>query len=115
VNGAVSVDWAPLRVLLAALLQANMPVSVDALVEVVWDGMPPSAADRTLRSHVGRLRRRLGTQAGRVVARAPGYLIRVEPAELDLVEFERLCQAAGTALQDAAWQSAGLPLLLAVN
>jgi hypothetical protein len=51
--------------------------------------MPPSAADRTLRSHVGRLRRLLGTQAGRVVARAPGYLIRVEPAELHLLEFER--------------------------
>jgi DNA-binding SARP family transcriptional activator len=106
-DAPVPVDGARLRVLLAALLlQANTSVSVDALVELVWDGMPPSGAERTLRSHIGRLRRVLGSQSGRVLARTPGYLIRVAPAELDVLEFERLCQAAGTGLREAAWQAA---------
>ena len=106
-GAAVPVDGARLRVLLAALLlQANTPVSADVLADAVWDGAPPPAAARTLRSHVGRLRRVLGPQAGRLVAREPGYLIRVAPTELDLREFERLCQAAGTALREMAWRSA---------
>ena len=106
-GAAMPVDGARLRVLLAALLlQANTPVSAEALADAVWDGAPPPAADRTLRSHVGRLRRVLGPQAERLTAREPGYQIRVAPAELDLTEFERLCQAAGTALRDGTWQSA---------
>ena len=106
-GATLPVDGARLRVLLAALLlQANTPVSAEALADAVWDGAPPPAADRTLRSHVGRLRRVLGPQAERLTAREPGYQIRVAPTELDLTEFERLCQAAGAALRDGAWQSA---------
>ena len=106
-GAAMPVDGARLRVLLAALLlQANTPVSAEALADAVWDGAPSPAAARTLRSHVGRLRRVLGPQAGRLVAREPGYLIRVAPTELDLTEFERLCQMAGTALREESWQSA---------
>jgi DNA-binding SARP family transcriptional activator len=103
----IPLEGARLRVLLAALLlQANTPVSVEALVDAVWGGTPAPAASRTLRSHVGRLRRALGPTAGRVVAREPGYLIRVEPQELDVLEFERLCRAAGAASREGAWQSA---------
>jgi DNA-binding SARP family transcriptional activator/tetratricopeptide (TPR) repeat protein len=106
-GGAVPVDGARLRVLLAALLlQAPKPVLGEALAEAVWDGAPPPGAARTLRSHVGRLRRVLGPEAGRLVALEPGYLIRAEPAELDVLEFERLCQVAGTALREKAWQTA---------
>jgi DNA-binding SARP family transcriptional activator len=95
------------RVLLATLLlNANSPVSLDALAETVWDGAPPPAAARTLRSHVGRLRRQLGTEAGRVAAREPGYLIRIEPAELDAEVFQMLCRDAGAALRVGMWAAA---------
>ena len=104
---AVPVDGARLRVLLAALLlRANTAVSAEELAEAVWDRDPPAGAARTLRSHVGRLRRLLGPEGGRVVARAPGYLIQVEPAELDVLEFERLCHAAGASLHERSWRSA---------
>jgi len=57
-GGAVSVAGSRLRVLLAALLlHANAPVPVEALAEAVWNGVPPPGADKTLRSHIGRLRR----------------------------------------------------------
>jgi DNA-binding SARP family transcriptional activator len=97
-----------LRVLLAALLlHANTPLSGDALAEVVWDGAPPPGFLATLRSHVRRLRRALGPAAGeRIEARDPGYLIRVDPAQLDVLCFEALCRDAGAALRTGAWARA---------
>ena len=103
----IPVQGARLRALLAGLLlQANTPVAAEVLADGVWDGKPPAAAARTLTSHVGRLRRLLGPQADRVEARANGYLIRVEQAELDILEFESLCRTASAALRHGAWKEA---------
>lgn len=97
-----------LRVLLAALLlHANTPISGEALAEAAWDGAPPPAALRTLRSHMARLRRMLGSEGGaRIKARAPGYLIRIEQLELDVLEFEALCHRASAALREQCWAEA---------
>jgi DNA-binding SARP family transcriptional activator/tetratricopeptide (TPR) repeat protein len=110
-NGAgdpVAVSGARQRALLASLLlSANVPVSCDALAETIWDGMPPPGAATTLRSHVTRLRRALGPEAGgRIRARDPGYLISVQNPELDVLEFEAACRLAGAARQTARWPEA---------
>ena len=103
----VEVPGPRLRMLLAALLlHANTPVSGEVLAEAVWDGAPGPAAVRTLRSHIARLRRLLGPEAGRVAAREPGYLIHAEPSELDVAVFEALCHDADTALRAGAWAEA---------
>jgi DNA-binding SARP family transcriptional activator/tetratricopeptide (TPR) repeat protein len=95
------------RVLLAALLlHANVPVPADALAEMVWDRSPPPGAVATLRSYVRRLRQALGSGAARVVARHPGYLIRVDQQELDVLEFEALCRDASAALRAGDWTNA---------
>src|ERR1022692_1268978 len=75
----VVVSGARQRALLASLLlSANVPVSPGALAEAVWDGSPPPGAPATLRSHIRRLRRALGPQAGaRITACDPGYLISI--------------------------------------
>ena len=99
-----------LRVLLVALLlQPNAPVSAETLADAVWDGAPPPAAVETLRSYIRRLRRALGPAgAARIEARDPGYLIRVRPAELDVLEFEDWCRQADAALRRRAWAQAGV-------
>jgi DNA-binding SARP family transcriptional activator/tetratricopeptide (TPR) repeat protein len=103
----IEVPGARLRVLLAMLLiHANRPVSADLLAETMWNGAPPPAAARTLRSHVARLRRLLGAEAQRLAMRDPGYLIFVEPAELDVAVFDGLCRSAGTALRARQWADA---------
>jgi DNA-binding SARP family transcriptional activator/Tfp pilus assembly protein PilF len=96
------------RVLLAALLvHAGRVVPADTLAELVWDGRPPAGAAVTLRSHVMRLRRALGPEAGgRVVARYPGYLINAGQEEVDLLRFTHLCQQGGAAVKAGAWQRA---------
>jgi DNA-binding SARP family transcriptional activator/Tfp pilus assembly protein PilF len=103
-----SIGGTRLRVLLAALLlKPNTPVSVDELADAVWDGAPPAGAASTLRGHVLRLRRILGPDgANHIVARDPGYLLRVADAESDVLEFQRLGQRAGAAIRDQAWADA---------
>ena len=96
-----------LRILMAALLlRANRVVSLDELVAALWDGQAPDGAVRTVRVHVTRLRRALGPAADRVVARAPGYLVRVEDGELDEQVFEALWREAGAAARDQRWAGA---------
>jgi YVTN family beta-propeller protein len=67
------------------LLHRNEVVSVDRLVEELWDGSPPPTAAKVVRNNVSLLRKELGD---RLVTRPPGYLLRVEPGELDSERFE---------------------------
>ena len=94
------------RALLAMLLlSANRVVSRDRLIAELFGDETPTPADTALRVRVSRLRAALRSEEEevRLVARAPGYVLRVEPDELDLAQFERLvargrdCLAAGDA------------------
>jgi DNA-binding SARP family transcriptional activator len=112
----VTIGGPRLRTLLAALLlHASIPVSADELAEIVWDGSPPSGAISTLRSYVRRLRRALGDDAARIVARGPGYLIRVNQAELDTLEFEALCRDTRAALRADEWANASAAAVRALR
>jgi DNA-binding SARP family transcriptional activator/DNA-binding CsgD family transcriptional regulator len=70
------------------LLHANEAVSVDRLVDEIWAERPPARATKLVQGYVSALRKLLGSD--RLVTRGPGYLVRVEPSELDFVEFKRL-------------------------
>ena len=91
------------RALLAVLLtKANEVVSVDALIDALWGARPPSAAANALQYHVSQLRSKLLESSETIITREPGYLIRVEPDELDLLRFERLVAEAEEASPDRA-------------
>src|SRR5262245_5029364 len=81
------------RALLAVLaLHANEVVSRDRLIDELWGDEPPETARTALQVHVSQLRKTIG--AGRVETRSPGYLLHVEPGELDLDNFEQLVREA---------------------
>ena len=90
------------RALLALLLLgANRVVSRDRLVAELFPEQSVNSADHALRNHVSRLRKVLAPAAvdePRLVARAPGYLLRIEPEELDLEQFEELVASGREAL-----------------
>jgi len=96
------------RILLAGMIaHAGRPVPQDELGELVWDGAPPAAAAVTLRSYVARLRRALGPEAGsRLITRNPGYLIDAGEAEVDHLQFARLCRDGAASIRTGAWQQA---------
>ncbi|MQA11655.1 MAG: SARP family transcriptional regulator [Pseudonocardiaceae bacterium] len=81
------------RMLLATLvLQSNVPVSTDALVDVLWPRRAPPSATANIRTYVHSLRRCLadgGSElADRLCSKPSGYLLATEPGELDMALFE---------------------------
>lgn len=81
------------RSLLAILLlRRNEVVSSDRLTDELWGESPPATAAKSIQVYVSGLRKVLGD--GRLMTRTPGYVLRVEPAELDLAGFERLVGSA---------------------
>src|SRR5437870_141207 len=88
---SVSLGGGRQRALLALLLtNANEVVSTDRLVDQLWGAQPPKTALNTIQYYVSQLRKSLG--ADRIATRPPGYVIRVEPGELDLKRFEGLLE-----------------------
>jgi DNA-binding SARP family transcriptional activator len=84
------------RALLARLLLARgQPVSVDQLVEDIWDGQPTAAAGATLQSHVSQLRKVFGD---RLRSRGRGYMLDLSGASLDAAEFEALADRGAAQL-----------------
>jgi len=81
------------RALLALLLlHAGEVVSTDRLIEELWAGKPPKAAVGSLQNLVSDLRKALGRDL--VLTRQPGYVLDVEPEQVDLHRFERLVAQA---------------------
>jgi len=95
------VQGARTRAVLAMLLvHANQVVPADRLTGELWAGQPAAGAAASLQVRVSQLRKALrpSGEAGRLVTRPPGYLIRVGPDELDAPRFERLARDGETAL-----------------
>ena len=96
------------RLLLATLLlRAGETVSSDRLIEALWGESPSETADKALQMHVSHLRKLLeperapGSPGRILVTSPPGYLLNMEPDQLDLHRFEQ------TAAQARAEREAG--------
>ena len=101
-GGAASLGGAKQRAVLAALLlEAGRVVSIERLVDAVWGESPPATARLCLEVYVSRLRRELADEAGVVLGtRTPGYMLRIDRDQLDLVRFEDLVTAGRGALAE---------------
>ena len=89
------------RSLLAVLLlHANEVVSSERLIDDLWGEAPPATAAKSVQVYVSGLRKQLGE--GRLVTRTPGYVLRVDPSELDVARFERLVAEARSARPERA-------------
>ncbi|MGH7746536.1 MAG: AfsR/SARP family transcriptional regulator, partial [Candidatus Dormibacteria bacterium] len=93
------------RALLALLLlSANRVVSVEQIIDELWGESPPDTAANAVQVHVASLRRVLepgrsgGASTAVLITRSPGYLLRAEPDDVDVLRFERLVDEAGQLL-----------------
>jgi DNA-binding SARP family transcriptional activator len=89
------------RTVLAVLLvEAGQAVPMGVLIDRVWDGAPPPGARSGLYSYLTRLRRVLhqagggGAQPPRLRRRHGGYLLDIDPQQVDLHRFRRLVAQA---------------------
>ncbi|MEU7863265.1 BTAD domain-containing putative transcriptional regulator [Nonomuraea sp. NPDC049141] len=95
----VAVPAAKQRTILASLaLAAGHPVTVRTLIERVWDDEPPAGARCAIQVYISRLRQILGHDHG-IHNSGDGYLLN---GEVDLAEFETLCELARKAAGDPA-------------
>jgi DNA-binding SARP family transcriptional activator len=91
-------------VLAALALSANRVVSIDHLTQAVWERAPASPASN-LRTYVLGLRRLLragGERIQRLLTRPPGYLLRAEAGEVDVLIFDQLADRGSRALATGA-------------
>jgi DNA-binding SARP family transcriptional activator len=94
---ALPLGGAKQRALLAVLLlRPNEVVSTDRLIDELWGDQPPPTAAKVVQVYVSQLRKAMAANGVEpsIVTRPPGYLVRVEPGQLDVESFERLLAAA---------------------
>ena len=90
---SVELGGARQRLLLALLLvRANEVVARDTLIDELWGQRPPDTARTALQVHISQLRKALGREV--IVTQAPGYVVRLEPDQLDLERFQKLVSEA---------------------
>ncbi len=106
-DGPVELGAPKQRAVLALLLlSANRVVSVDRIIDDLWSGEPPPGALGTVHAYVSVLRRILEpgraprAQSTVIISMAPGYMLRVEPADLDVLRFEEIVDTAWRMIDD---------------
>jgi YVTN family beta-propeller protein len=79
-------------VLAILLIHRGKVVSVDRIVDLLWGERPPETAAKTVQVYVSRLRKELGE--GLLLTRGGGYVLELEPEQLDADRFERALSRA---------------------
>ncbi|MGH2630630.1 MAG: BTAD domain-containing putative transcriptional regulator [Actinomycetota bacterium] len=96
-DGPIPLGGPKQRAVLANLLvRANQLVPADTLIGEIWGEEPPERARHTLQTYVSNLRRALGDE--RLQGRSPGYILLVDPFDLDAARFDSLVRDAKEAL-----------------
>jgi DNA-binding SARP family transcriptional activator len=118
------------RLVLAALLvRPNTPVSVDALVDTLWESAPPRTARKNIQVYASALRRLLGPGLpgddgvhaggdgdGERLRHGPGgYVLRLDARESDALRFEALAQEGRRAAHTGRAASAARRLRAALD
>jgi DNA-binding SARP family transcriptional activator len=86
------------------LLSANEVVSSDRLIDELWGESAPDTAAKALQVHISQLRKALEPERGAggpgrlLITRSPGYMLALEPEQLDLTRFDRLVREGREAL-----------------
>ncbi|MEU5729605.1 MULTISPECIES: AfsR/SARP family transcriptional regulator [Streptomyces] len=89
------------RALLAALaLEVGRPISMNSLLERLWDGKAPPRARENTHTYISRVRKHLrlagtGPSSPRITSRAHTYVLNTDPDSVDLNRFQRLTDLAG--------------------
>jgi DNA-binding SARP family transcriptional activator len=87
-TGPIALGGQRQRALLALLaLSPGRVVATDRLVDLLWGEDAPKTAMASLQNGIGQLRKVLG--ADLVETRAPGYVLRITPDQVDASRFER--------------------------
>ncbi|MBA3261075.1 MAG: winged helix-turn-helix domain-containing protein [Thermoleophilaceae bacterium] len=108
-------------VLAILLLHAGEVVPSERLVDLIWGESPPPTAATALQGYVSQLRKAIepdrpaGTASRVIVTSPPGYLVRLEPGQLDLDRFEEIVERGRAELAAGRLQPAADTLAEAIG
>nr|WP_084037638.1 AfsR/SARP family transcriptional regulator [Haloechinothrix halophila] len=96
-------DYAPtapkiLQLLAMLLLRAGEVVHIDSIIKELWAGEPPRSVRTTMQTYVYQLRKciaanNLAADADKLlITKPPGYVFRIEPQQVDVFQFQQLCE-----------------------
>jgi YVTN family beta-propeller protein len=95
------------RALLALLLlHANEVVARDTIIDSLWGDRPPPTAPAALNVYVSKLRKSLGATPDILGTRDPGYVLSLEPGQLDVDRFADLAAEGKRALDGGDYKRA---------
>lgn len=98
-HGEIPLGGQKQRSLLGGLvIRAGHVVSTDRLLDELWGEHPPKTATTSLQNMVSQLRKLLGAEV--LLTKPPGYVLQVEPEQVDAVRFERIVAGARAAPPD---------------
>nr|WP_042188967.1 AfsR/SARP family transcriptional regulator [Kibdelosporangium sp. MJ126-NF4]CEL18567.1 transcriptional regulator, SARP family [Kibdelosporangium sp. MJ126-NF4]CTQ98051.1 transcriptional regulator, SARP family [Kibdelosporangium sp. MJ126-NF4] len=95
-----------LQLLVMLLAQPGTTVSSDSLRRELWWDTPPATAQRTMQTYVYHLRKLVDDHAmtddpKRLVRTEPGgYLLDVDPVQVDVFQFRERCEQGRTAISE---------------
>jgi DNA-binding SARP family transcriptional activator len=104
-------------VLALLLLHANELLPRERLIDDLWGGDPPATARDTVKVYVGRLRRLLSSNGvpAPVLTRGSGYVLAIDPEQVDVHRFRRLSDQGSRALAEADVETAAALLREALS
>jgi DNA-binding SARP family transcriptional activator len=102
------------RALLAVLaIDRGTAVSIDRLVDGLWQGQPPASSAKSIQVYVSKLRKVLGVD--RLLTRGEAYVLVLSPDETDVGRFERLVRQAELRSQEGDRSRASVMLRNALS
>lgn len=105
----------PSQLLAMLALNAGTVVTVRALAEEMWGARPPRSGVQTLQTYILKLRRMLQraladhedvSSKDILITRRSGYLLAVEPGDVDAMRYDRLSAAGRQAVNEGKHEAA---------
>ncbi len=82
------------RALLALLLlNSNQVVATDRLIDLIWGETAPRTAAHSVQIYVSALRKLFADGGGRIETQTPGYVLKLQPEELDSHRFQAMVES----------------------
>ncbi|MFD0201642.1 MULTISPECIES: AfsR/SARP family transcriptional regulator [Saccharothrix] len=110
-----------LQVLALLLVRANRVVPTRSLIKELWGEHGPRSAVTTIHTYICQLRKLIEREnlvaesSAMLVTQSPGYLLRVEPGQLDLQDFWNLRQEGREHLARGRFTAASQSLRAALS
>ncbi|MEC3976923.1 AfsR/SARP family transcriptional regulator [Amycolatopsis sp. H20-H5] len=110
-----------LQLLAMLVLHPGKVVHIDSIIQELWAGDPPRSVRPTMHTYVYHLRRYVreigltNDSETVLLTKPPGYLLRIDPAQVDVFTFQQHCHQGRELLRQCRYSEAARCFQLAMG